>query len=104
MLPSGQISHAIDGRMRVRIPERKGDKDFFARVREELEREPGIAHVQPNPLTGSVLITHDLDTERLAALVESLGLFHLEPESAEAPAPAADAASPALAALGSFVR
>jgi hypothetical protein len=83
MLPSGQISHAIPGRIRARILERRGDERFFARVREELEREPGIARLDTNALTGSVLVLHNLDAERIASLAESHGLFRLEHRSAD---------------------
>lgn len=85
MLPAGCISHEIPGRMRVQIPERRRDEQFFVRVRQELAAEQGIRQVSTNPLTGSVLLFHDLDAARLAAIAETHQLFRLVQSQLERP-------------------
>jgi len=53
--------HAIDGRLRVRLPELRGDRRAAARLRRELRALSGVSTVDANPLTGSVLVEYDAD-------------------------------------------
>jgi copper chaperone CopZ len=66
--------HALDGRIRVRFPEIRGNRRAAARLRQELRALPGVSKVDANPLTGSVLVEYD--SERLSAdeIFESLGV------------------------------
>lgn len=51
--------HAIDGRLRVRLPALRGNRRAAAELRRELRALPGVNTVTPNPLTGSVLVEYD---------------------------------------------
>ncbi len=64
MLSDAYITHATRGRVRIKIPDRKGDSAYFSSLKEKLaglSELPGIQRVEANPLTGSILVTHTLD-------------------------------------------
>lgn len=66
MLPDAYITHATQGRVRIRIPDRKGDSTYFASLKEKLaglSELPGIQRVEANPMTGSILVLHTLDLQ-----------------------------------------
>ena len=66
------VIHAIPGRMRLRIPSLKGNEDLARPLREHLSSIPGVAHVEANPVTGSVLVVHDGREANAPELVHSL--------------------------------
>ena len=55
-LPEGRVVHLSQGRLRVRIPEKRRDEAFFKLVEERLRLWQSIERVETNPLTGSVLV------------------------------------------------
>jgi hypothetical protein len=59
-LPQAVIAHVTDGRIRLKVPARKHDAEFFSRLEAFLGGVPGIDRVEVNPLTGSVLVIHTL--------------------------------------------
>jgi len=62
------IVHRVPGRLRLRIPVRRGDAVFFARLSEALRQCTGVLTVTHNAATGSlVLIT--LETVTVEAVV-----------------------------------
>lgn len=79
MLPAAYVSHHMEGRMRVRIPSKRRDQDYFDVVTQRLRECDGIRALRINYLTGSVLILHNLDVETIAAYAERNGLFALAP-------------------------
>jgi Heavy metal associated domain 2 len=90
--------HSTPGRMRIRVPDRRGDEGFCREMEQELARNPGILQVRANPLTGSVLILFDpqrVDDRKILADLGQMGLVGdlISPTSKDVPA-----ASP-LAAL-----
>lgn len=81
------VVHAMPGRVRVRLPEHRGDTDLFARIEQHLAESELFDSVEANVLTGSLLLefTGPLD-ELLEKLAGELPVeFELLPE---APAPA----------------
>jgi hypothetical protein len=58
-LTSFTYLHSTLGRMRIRVPDRRGDEGFSQLMEQELGRNPGVTQVRANPLTGSVLILFD---------------------------------------------
>ena len=74
-LAEGWLCHETAGRVRVRVPERRGDDGYFAHVKEVLERHGSAPEVTTNPFTGSVLVLHRGDTSDLLAYAEKTGLF-----------------------------
>lgn len=96
MLPNAFITHATQGRVRIKIPDRKGDSTYFASLKEKLaglSELPGIQRVEANPMTGSILVLHTLDLqatdlEMVAQYSEFNNLFCLRlspPQQASAP-------------------
>jgi hypothetical protein len=101
-LPRGFVAHVSQGRVRVKIPEKKNDQEYFSQLKKYLEPLPGVKKVETNSLTGSVLVLHTLDLKSLDDLKimsdysEMLGLFKVAP-------PDASNASIARSLAGGFV-
>lgn len=96
MLPNAFITHATHGRVRIKIPAKKGDAAYFASLRDKLaalSELPGIQRIEANPLTGSILVLHTLDPEaidlRLVAQYSEFNqLFRLQqPPAIQTPVP-----------------
>lgn len=77
MAPKGNCVHVAPGRVRVRVPERRGNAAFFARAREVLAACPGIEEVTINAATGSILLRHRADLPDIAAFAAERGIFLL---------------------------
>lgn len=65
-----QIIHSLPGRTRLRVLEKRRDEAFFADTIRNLTHCPGVASVETNTLTGSVLIHHDVPWDVLASQIE----------------------------------
>lgn len=83
MLPKAHISHQTSGRLRIRIPSQKGNAAYFASLKERFSSFPGIQKIEVNPLTGSVLILHQIDLKQIdfkmiSDYTEQSGLFRFE--------------------------
>jgi hypothetical protein len=63
-LPAARISHFTARRLRIKIPEKRRNTDFFHTVAERLATWDSVEGVETNPLTASVLI-HFSDPGRL---------------------------------------
>ena len=63
-LPAARISHFTARRLRIKVPEKRRNTDFFDTVAERLATWDSVERVETNPLTASVLI-HFSDPERL---------------------------------------
>lgn len=55
-LPEARVAHVTSGRLRVKIPDRRGDEPFFRTVEDRLAGWDSVERVETNPLTGSVLV------------------------------------------------
>jgi hypothetical protein len=77
------VVHRIAGRLRLRIPDHKGDGLFFATLAESVCARPGVAAARPSPIAASLVIEHEFeDPAQLDALLRDLGL---EPRDGEPP-------------------
>ncbi len=74
-LPLAEIAHAMPGRARLRIADRRGDAAFFASVASGLSAIAGVRAVEVTPLTGSVLIQHSGPLARIGVAAEEARLF-----------------------------
>lgn len=86
-LPLAHVVHTLPGRTRLRIPKRRGDRALFTSIAERLSAEAGIARIEVQPLTGSILAFHGVRLADLGAVAEESGLFRLETERAKSPPP-----------------
>ena len=75
MLPKALLCHQVPGRFRVRVPDRRGDDPYFARIEAGLKQNSAALQVTTNPLTGSVLVLHAGDGTDLLDHAERAGLF-----------------------------
>ena len=78
MLPEAFVTHQTPNRLRLKIPSKKGDVTFFSGLKELLSGYPGIEQVQVNPVTGSMLLLHRIDTATLMQLATRFGLVQLQ--------------------------
>lgn len=86
MTESAELVHAVPGRVRLRVPGRRGDRAFLERLGESLRP---LGRVRVNPLTGSVLVEGrpSLSWREVADLGGKAGLVDLRPAPAAAPEP-----------------
>jgi hypothetical protein len=78
MLPAARISHRSTGRLRVKIPSKKGDHAYLLSIKEHFSGLDSIEAVEINPLTGSVLIMHRSDEKIIAEYARANNLFDLQ--------------------------
>jgi hypothetical protein len=86
MTPVALVEHKLPGRLRLRIPSRRGDVLFFARVIGALSKHPDVKELAANPLTGGLLILHAGSVQALTAEAARQGFFEIgtgEPRSAQ---------------------
>jgi hypothetical protein len=78
MIPDAYIRHRTDHRLRIIIPSKKKDHEYFRTLHQHLSGKQGIETIEVNPLTGSVLIAHNLDADALVAEAQASSLFALK--------------------------
>lgn len=72
--PLAVVVHRAPGRLRLRVPARRGDTDFLGKIGNALRERPGVSAVEVNPLTGSLLVRFTGDERQLLAAVPAIGL------------------------------
>lgn len=77
--PSAYIRHQIPGRVRLKIPEKKGDLGYFAELAEGFAGYQTITRLELNPVSASVLICHELSDDflNIAGFAQQKGLFSI---------------------------
>jgi hypothetical protein len=79
MPPSAYLVHRSRGRIRLRVPSRRRDLDYFLGLYEQLRHEPVVDEVTMNPVTAGVLVLFDeADAEALPAALPRGDLLALE--------------------------
>ncbi len=89
MIPLARVVHALPGRKRIKIEEKRGDEMYFAMVKKELAGSPGVLAVEVNSLTASVLVHHTANDMGVLHHAAEQGLFRLA--KGDLGAPTADA-------------
>ena len=84
-LPAVELAHAISGRARLRIAEKRGDAAFFTMLATKLAALPGIFNVDARPLTGSIVIAHGPAITQIGERAAQAGLFRLVESPEEEP-------------------
>jgi cation transport ATPase len=93
MAPLARVAHALPGRKRLKIEEKRGDEAYFSTVEKALSNTPGVVAVETNCRTGSVVVHHRPDEPTALQQAEKQGLFQLA-----APGPEGPTATPSIAA------
>jgi len=75
--PSAYIKHQLPGRVRLKIPQKRGDFRYFARLAGLFADCTDITQLQLNPSAASILICHGTETHFLAIaeFAQTNGLF-----------------------------
>jgi hypothetical protein len=80
MIAEARIVHRMAGRLRIRVPSKRGDADYFRLVKEALSAVEGVERVEVAPLTGSVLLCSRAAAETLIESARAQGLFMVKEE------------------------
>src|SRR5262249_7602014 len=75
MIPVAYIEHQLPGRVRLRIPSRRGEVPFFEKVVRELSKHPAIRDLTATPLTGSITLQHFEPLQPIIAAAADQKLF-----------------------------
>ncbi len=78
--PSAYVKHQLPGRVRLKIPQKKGDAGYFARIAKLFAKFPGIIQLQFNTTSGTVLILHDEAESQfgnISEFAQANGLFRI---------------------------
>jgi hypothetical protein len=78
MIPLAQLSHSSLGRIRIRIPQKRGDAVFFSSLAEKLKNMPDVSSLSVNNQTASVLILHQGETDAIFSWAKKYDLFEIE--------------------------
>ncbi len=68
--------HALDGRLRIRVPEIKGSPVRAGELEKQVKWQPGIDYIKANPTTGNVLVYYDsekIGQERILKAMQESG-------------------------------
>jgi hypothetical protein len=86
MTDTAWVVHRTVGRLRLRLPERKGNAAFFADLAAAIAALPGALSVRQSLPAASLVIEHDPDSgESFEPALEGLGLVLVEGEPPSAP-------------------
>jgi hypothetical protein len=75
MIPVAHIEHQLPGRVRLRVPSKRGEVPFFERVVKELSKHPSIWELIASPLTGSITLQYSEPLQTIMAVAADLMLF-----------------------------
>ena len=84
MIPVAYIEHRLPGRVRLRVPSRRGEVPFFEKVVQELSKHPAIHELTATPLTGSVTLHYLEPLQPITTAAADQKLFEtrrLEPQT-----------------------
>jgi hypothetical protein len=77
-LPEARITHTISGRLRIKIPLKKGDTSYFESLEQKFSGCDKVQKVEANVVTAGVLFLHDSDTRDISKFAEENRLFRVE--------------------------
>jgi hypothetical protein len=80
--PEAVVVHKMSGRMRIRVPSKRGDAGYFGSVKDTLSTLEGVEGVEVTPYTASVLVRGLATVEAVTDAAKSRGLFSLKVERA----------------------
>jgi hypothetical protein len=77
-LPEAVICHYTKGRLRIKIPSKKGNVSYFDHVCNVLKNSGTCKNVAVNPINSSCVINTEEEIEKLKDFAQSNGLFDLK--------------------------
>ena len=88
--PIAIVEHQLPGRVRLRIPSKRGDTEWFRTVIHQLAEDPSVHEARANPETGSILFLHTGPVDRIALLAPDRGILDVRQPTRATPAPRPD--------------
>lgn len=86
MIPEAIVGHSTPGRLRLKVPLKKGNAAYFSTLKEYFTHLEGVKQVETNALTGSLVLIHTSDLRSITAFAEERSLFKLNKISSSMPA------------------
>jgi hypothetical protein len=88
MIPAAYIEHQLPGRVRLRVPSKRGEVPFFEKVVRELSKHPAVHELTATPLTASIMLQYVEPLHAITAAAADQNLFETgrvrsEPERRE---------------------
>ena len=77
MLPTGRVTHQMQGRLRLRIADKRRDEMYFALLKETLAQCQGVESVSVSPLAGSVLVVGTAAADEVIRFGQKAELFEV---------------------------
>jgi hypothetical protein len=78
MSAKAHIAHQTDGRVRLSIPERRGDVHYFAALQDRFSGIGQVHRVSTNPVTGSVLLEFTGNLDQVMRAADGSGMVEFE--------------------------
>ncbi len=98
------VVHKMAGRIRIRVPSKRGDVAYFTTVKEALSACVGVEGVEVAPLTAGVLVRCHGPTEGVIEWAQSQGLFAVREEQSIKVTAFHDAVADRFGALNDRIR
>jgi hypothetical protein len=76
-IPEAVVGHSMPGRLRFKVPSKKGNAAYFSTLKEYFTHLEGVKRVEANALTGSVVLIHSSDLKSIIAFAKEHSLFRL---------------------------
>jgi hypothetical protein len=77
MVPIAHIEHQLPGRVRLRVPSKRGDVSYFERAVKELSRHPAVWELIASPLTGTITLQYSEPLQAIVDAAAKLILFEM---------------------------
>ena len=77
-LPEARITHIISGRLRIKIPSKKGNTSYFKFLERKFSDFDKVQKVEANAVTAGMLLLHDTDIKNISRFAEENRLFVVE--------------------------
>jgi hypothetical protein len=73
-LPTAIVEHELPGRVRLRVPSKRRDTEWFRSVIQHLANDPNVHEASANPETGGILLRHAGPVDQIALLAPDNGI------------------------------
>jgi cation transport ATPase len=81
---AAEYVHALEGRIRIKVPEIKGSPVKAGELERQVQWQSGINSIKANPTTGSVLIYYDSQETEQEEIIKAMhGLGYLQSLTAQ---------------------
>lgn len=79
MTPEAFVCHKTENRLRVRIPAKRRNSEYFSILEKSFVALDGVEAAIANPITSSLLVIHNITLDRISEYAAEKELFSLSP-------------------------